>query len=119
MAIAVASGGFRPLENEKARPRLLRFRFSGKFDRMSHYSTLGVAPSSTYEEIRAAYRALVVKHHPDKGGDPKIFTAIQEAFDVVGDATKRQAYNTAMSKKPVDSLKESAARLVGEYFAQA
>lgn len=85
---------------------------------MSHYSTLGVAPSSSQDEIRAAYRSLVVKHHPDKGGDPKIFTSVQEAFDVVGDPEKRKAYNTAMSKKPVDSLKESAARLVSDYFAQ-
>ena len=85
---------------------------------MSHYSTLGVAPSSTHEQIRAAYRSLVVKHHPDKGGDEKIFKAVQEAFDVVGDPAKRQAYNTALSKKPVDSLRESASRLVAEYFAQ-
>jgi len=85
---------------------------------MSYYSTLGVAPSSSADEIRSAYRKLVVKHHPDKGGDPKIFTAVQEAFDVVGDPAKRQAYNTAMSKKPVDTLKESAARLVADYFSQ-
>ena len=85
---------------------------------MSHYSALGVAPSSSDEEIRKAYRALVVKHHPDKGGDPRIFTAVQEAFEIIGDPVKRQAYNTAMSRKPVDSLKESATRLVGEYFSQ-
>ena len=33
-----------------------------------HYRTLGVRPGATREEIRSAYRALAMQHHPDHGG---------------------------------------------------
>lgn len=32
----------------------------------SHYVVLGISPAATYEEIKKAYRSLVVKCHPDK-----------------------------------------------------
>ncbi len=84
---------------------------------MNHYQTLGVASDSKHDAIRAAYRALVGKHHPDKGGDPLIFKAIQEAYDVLGDGAKRRAYDAATKKKPVESLSITALGLVDEYFA--
>ena len=32
----------------------------------SHYTTLGVAPTASQAEIRAAYRRLALEHHPDR-----------------------------------------------------
>ena len=32
----------------------------------SHYTTLGVAPTASQSEIRAAYRRLALEHHPDR-----------------------------------------------------
>ena len=84
---------------------------------MTHYQILGVASDSKHDAIRGAYRSLVNKHHPDKGGDPLIFKAIQEAYEVLGDGAKRRAYDTATKKKPVESLSATAALLVEEYFA--
>jgi hypothetical protein len=48
------------------------------------YQTLGVAPSATDAELRAAYRRLVQLHHPDhNGGSPESerrFEEVQEAY---------------------------------------
>jgi curved DNA-binding protein CbpA len=48
------------------------------------YRTLGLSPSATDAELRAAYRRLVQLHHPDhNGGSPESarrFEAVQEAY---------------------------------------
>lgn len=58
-----------------------------------HYQTLGVARTATADEIKRAYRRLASQHHPDKGGDKARFQEIQEAYDVLSDAARRQAYD--------------------------
>jgi DnaJ-class molecular chaperone len=58
-----------------------------------HYATLGVAKTATPDEIKRAFRKLASKNHPDKGGDTKKFQEIQSAYDTLGDAAKRQAYD--------------------------
>jgi hypothetical protein len=48
------------------------------------YQTLGVAPSATDAELRAAYRRLVQLHHPDHNGgsaeSARRFEQVQEAY---------------------------------------
>ena len=83
---------------------------------MTHYQTLGLTSDSKPEAIRSAYRSLVSKHHPDKGGDPLIFKAVQEAYAVLSDPGARRAYDVATKKKPVESLPATAALFVAEYF---
>lgn len=58
-----------------------------------HYATLGVARTATPDEIKRAFRKLASQHHPDKGGDTAKFQAIQAAYDTLGDAAKRAAYD--------------------------
>jgi len=48
--------------------------------RDSPYEVLGVRPTADERDIRRAYRELVMKHHPDRGGDPRAFRRIQEAY---------------------------------------
>jgi len=59
-----------------------------------YYNILGVDKNASADEIKKAFRKLAHKYHPDKkGGDEKKFKEINEAFQVVGDPTKRQQYD--------------------------
>ncbi|RJG27754.1 DnaJ C-terminal domain-containing protein [Massilia cavernae] len=61
-----------------------------------YYQTLGVEKTASPEDIKKAYRKLVRKYHPDvskaKDADAKT-KEINEAYDVLGDAEKRAAYD--------------------------
>ncbi len=57
------------------------------------YKILGVTSSSSPDEIKAAYRELVKKHHPDAGGDQQIIISINAAWEVLGDDEHRRAYD--------------------------
>jgi DnaJ-class molecular chaperone len=57
------------------------------------YKRLGVARGASVDEIKKAYRTLAREHHPDKGGDPEAFKAIQEAHEVLSDDRRRQMYD--------------------------
>ena len=69
-----------------------------------YYAVLGVSPDASAEEIKKAYRKLAHLHHPDKNsGDAAAeerFKEIGEAYAVVGDAEKREAYNRFGSAGP-------------------
>jgi curved DNA-binding protein len=60
---------------------------------MDYYATLGLAKTSTPEEIKKAYRKLASQHHPDKGGDTAMFQKIEEAYRILSDPQKRQQYD--------------------------
>jgi DnaJ-class molecular chaperone len=61
------------------------------------YEILGVAPTATDDEIRAAYRKLAKAHHPDLNPGNKDaerrFKEIAAAYDLLGDATKRKRFD--------------------------
>src|SRR6478672_5050051 len=62
-----------------------------------YYELLGVSRKAPQKEIRQAYRKLARKYHPDlnpgdKSAEEK-FKQVQEAYDVLSDAKKRQMYD--------------------------
>jgi molecular chaperone DnaJ len=65
--------------------------------KQDYYDLLGVPRKAPVKEIRAAYRKLARKYHPDlnpgdKSSEEK-FKQIQEAYEVLSDTKKRQMYD--------------------------
>lgn len=62
----------------------------------NYYDTLGVPKTATGEEIKSKYRKLAKQYHPDVNKDPAAvqkFKEINEAYEVLGDDTKRKNYD--------------------------
>ncbi len=59
------------------------------------YQILGIARNANDQEIRAAYRTLAKKFHPDAGGgaSPDKFREIQAAYEILGDPIRRSLYD--------------------------
>lgn len=63
---------------------------------IDYYETLGVPRDASKESIQKAYRKLARKYHPDVAPDDdsaRRFKQINEAYEVLGDAEKRQKYD--------------------------
>ncbi len=60
-----------------------------------YYEVLGVSKTASKDEIKSAYRKLAKKYHPDnkETGDEVKFKEVQEAYDILFDDQKRDAYN--------------------------
>src|SRR5690242_9820849 len=62
-----------------------------------YYETLGVPRKASADDIRKAYRKLARKYHPDLNPGDKAaeerFKNVQEAYDILSDAKKRQVYD--------------------------
>ncbi|HUS17316.1 MAG TPA: molecular chaperone DnaJ [Chloroflexia bacterium] len=61
-----------------------------------YYDVLGVARGASEDDIRKAYRKLARQYHPDlnKEADSESrFKEINEAYEVLGDTSKRSAYD--------------------------
>ena len=62
-----------------------------------YYKVLNVERNSTEDEIKKAYRKLAMKYHPDRNkGDKnaeKKFKEVNEAYQTIGDKTKRENYD--------------------------
>lgn len=63
----------------------------------SPYEVLGVDPTASAAELRKAYRRLLRRTHPDTGGDPARFLAVQQAWARVGDAESRRRWDSGHS----------------------
>lgn len=70
------------------------------------YDILGVAPTASADDIKAAYRRMAMQFHPDKtpGANKAVqrliedkFKEIQEAYDTLKDETKRAEYDAALA----------------------
>ncbi len=69
---------------------------------MNHYERLGVSQTATYGEIRAAYRVLARRFHPDQQvgagqvADSNAMHLLNAAWRDLSDATRRADYDRTL-----------------------
>ncbi|XP_062339031.1 dnaJ homolog subfamily C member 2 [Osmerus eperlanus] len=85
---------------------LLRTLDPKDWKNQDHYAVLALAHmryKATQKQIKAAHKAMVLKHHPDKRkaageqiveGDNDYFTCITKAIEMLSDPVKRRAYDS-------------------------
>ncbi|MER3412835.1 MAG: hypothetical protein C4341_01080 [Armatimonadota bacterium] len=68
-------------------------------DERTHYDVLGVPRDATQEQIRLAFRRLVLKYHPDRSGTSRttdLFMQIVEAHAVLSSLERRAHYDALL-----------------------
>jgi curved DNA-binding protein CbpA len=91
---------------------------------VDHYETLEVSPLASPEVIRAAYRSLMQRFHPDRNpGDPIAATRaanVAAAFEVLSDPQKRASYDAGLqaANRPETAATPSARAEPGVAAAQ-
>ena len=63
----------------------------------SPYEVLGVSAGVSEDDLRRAYRRLLRETHPDTGGDPQRFIAVQDAWERIGSPDARAQYDRGRS----------------------
>jgi DnaJ-class molecular chaperone len=84
-----------------------------------HYTALGLNSAATLADVKKAFRQQASSWHPDKNAAPEAparFRAVQEAYDVLSDADKRQAYDDNRRRNLLDSPIETAREIWQTYF---
>ncbi len=85
-----------------------------------HYATLGVGSAATLADIKKAFRQKASQHHPDRNtaaDAAEKFRAVQEAYEVLSDTDKRQAYDDNRRRNLLDSPIDTARDLWQTYFS--
>lgn len=89
---------------------------------MNLYELLGLPATATPAEIRASYRALAKRHHPDtKTGDKEKFAALNLANQVLSDPARRAQYDAtgSIDHKSLESERSAILEIVASALAQA
>lgn len=78
----------------------------------NYYLILGVKNTACFDEIKAAYRTLAKKYHPDKNHGNKAaeeyFKEIQQAYAVLSNVEKRKKYDLKFSYSHTYSKQNAA-----------
>ena len=69
--------------------------FSVAINTTSFYTILQVADNATLAEIKKGHRLLVMKLHPDKGGNAEHFRLVQKAYQTLSHPKKKARYDRA------------------------
>lgn len=79
----------------------------------TYYDVLQVSPNADPEVIKAAYRSLAQRFHPDKNpGNPdaeRYFKIINRAYEVLSDSAKREEYDATLIENERNQVDADAA----------
>ncbi|XP_062190923.1 chaperone protein dnaJ 20, chloroplastic-like [Phragmites australis] len=84
-------GGVRTEEQEQQTPR-------------TFYDLLGISSEGSPDEVRAAYRRMALKYHPDvsppgaAAENTRRFIEVQEAYETLSDPSRRARYDRALAR---------------------
>jgi DnaJ-class molecular chaperone len=70
----------------------------------TYYQILEVDKKASQEQIKSAYRRLVMLYHPDKNKSPEaeeMFKGLAEAYSVLSDPIKRKEYDRDIAPRNV------------------
>ena len=84
-----------------------------------HYTTLGLSSAATLADVKKAFRQKASFWHPDKNAAPDAparFRAVQQAYEVLSSADRRQAYDDNRRRNLLDSPLETADGIWQDYF---
>ncbi|WP_408598925.1 DnaJ domain-containing protein [Limnohabitans sp.] len=86
-----------------------------------HYAALGLKSDASLADIKKAFRQKASQFHPDRNTDedaPARFRAAQEAYDVLSDDAKRQAYDDNRRRNLLDDPAHTAREIWNSYYQQ-
>lgn len=99
---------------------LIRDKAAALDGKASHFALLGVGPTASAADVRTGYFALAKKLHPDRlravgvtdmaTDAQRVFAALNQAFAILGDTSKRAQYEKALAGGGPTSQKEEDAR---------
>ena len=84
-----------------------------------HYTALGLNSAATLADVKKAFRQKASFYHPDRNAADDAsarFRAVQEAYDILSDAEKRQAYDDNRRRSLLDDPIETAREIWQTYF---
>ena len=87
-----------------------------------YYRTLRVRPTADDVTIKAAFRRLALRYHPDVARNQRAarqFLSVQEAYAVLADPEKRREYDRVYRDRKAVRLRLSASRKRRERDGQA
>ncbi|KAM0846567.1 hypothetical protein ACQ4PT_055587 [Festuca glaucescens] len=113
-AFGVAGGGGHPVFRPLPRRTPLRARAAwaagggvrtAELPQPTFYELLGIsAEGSSFEDVRAAYRRMAHKYHPDVSPPDaakehtRRFIQVQEAYETLSDPSRRSSYDQALAR---------------------
>ena len=72
----------------------VRFIRLSELDDNNPYNRLEISQLANEEEIRKAYKKLIIANHPDKGGDSNEFNKIHEAYQMLSNPITKKIIDT-------------------------
>lgn len=84
-----------------------------------HYAALGLSSDASLADIKKAFRQKAAQYHPDRNtaaDASERFRAVQAAYEVLSDDTRRQAYDDNRRRNLLDDPLETARDIWQSYI---